>query len=232
MSDEMRIYAEVGFNIFYLVVIWAVVILMAARLKTVKPEHYRVANLFKWAFFLLALGDTGHVGFRVVAFTMSGLENPTLLMGMGSLATAITVTVFYVVMLYIWKVRFDGKFGWFEFALLASVLVRVVVMAFPQNEWGSAVARLFWGHLRNALLTFFGGGVLFLILRDSIKARDRLFRWVAYCIFFSYLFYVPVVFMVHEMPELGMLMIPKTLMYMAIAFLAYLNLWPRQMQQA
>jgi hypothetical protein len=27
-----------------------------------------------WAFFLLALGDTGHVGFRVAAYALGGME--------------------------------------------------------------------------------------------------------------------------------------------------------------
>ena len=71
-----------------------------------------------------------------------------------------------------------------------------------------------------------GFGVLYLILRDSLKAKDRLFRWIAYCIIFSYLFYTPVIFWVREIPLLGMLMIPKTIMYVVIAFLAYKRLYP------
>ena len=73
-----------------------------------------------------------------------------------------------------------------------------------------------------------GLGVLYLILRDSLKTKDRLFRWVAYCIFFSYLFYTPVIFWVRQIPMLGMLMIPKTIMYLAIAFLAYKGLYPQK----
>lgn len=227
MSEELRTMVEIGFNILYLIVIWAMVILMTRRLGGVDKKHHHVANLFRWAFLLLALGDTGHVGFRVLAYALGGLEQNGPLVGLGALATSVTVTLFYVLMLYIWKERYHASFGWFEYLLLGAVPVRFVVMAFPQNEWGSIVTPAFWGPLRNIFLMILGLGVLFLILRDALKAKDRLFRWIAYCIFFSYLFYIPVIFFVREFPLVGMLMIPKTIMYVAIAVLAYYGLWLR-----
>lgn len=225
MSEELRTMVEIGFNVLYLAVVWGMVILMTRRLAGVDKNHRRLANLFRWAFVLLALGNTGHVGFRVLAYWMGGLEQNSLLVGLGALATAVTVTFFYVIMLYVWRERNQAEFGWFEYLLLGSVPIRLLVMAFPQNEWGSPVPPEFWGPFRNAFLIFLGLGVLFLFLRDAIKSSDRLFRWIAYCIFFSYLFYTPVIFFAREYPLLGMLMIPKTVMYVAIAGLAYYGLW-------
>jgi hypothetical protein len=72
-----------------------------------------------------------------------------------------------------------------------------------------------------------GVGVLYLYLRDSIKTKDRLFRWMGYCIFFSYLFYTPVILLARDIPAICMLMIPKTIMYVAIQFIAYRGLWPQ-----
>ena len=228
MSESLRTTVEIGFNVLYLIVVWAMVYLMTRRLPEVTSRNYPVANRFRWAFLLLALGDTGHVGFRVVAYALGGLEANPLWVGLGALATAITVTIFYVLMLEIWRVRFDRKYGWFEYLLLASVSARFIVMALPGNDWGSTVPPVFWGPFRNIFLIILGVGVLYLILRDSLKTKDRLFRWVAYCIFFSYLFYVPVIFWVREIPLLGMLMIPKTVMYVAIAFLAYSGVYPQR----
>jgi hypothetical protein len=37
----------------------------------------------------------------------------------------------------------------------------------------------------------------------------------------SFACYMPVIFLVEKMPWVGMLMIPKTLAYLAIAFIAY-----------
>ncbi len=228
MSEELRTTVEIVFNVLYLIVIWGMVALMSLRLREVEPKQARLANLFRWAFFLLALGDTGHVGFRVLAYALGGLDQNSLLVGLGALATAVIVTFFYGVMLYIWRERYQARFGWFEYLLLASVPVRLVVMAFPQNDWGSAVPPQFWSLFRNLFLVILGVGVLVLFLRDALRTKDRLFRWMAYCIFFSYLFYTPVILFARSFPLVGMLMIPKTLMYIAIAFLAYYGLWPRK----
>jgi hypothetical protein len=165
MSPEMRMWIEISFNVLYLIVAWTMVVLMTRRLDEVSKENYAVANSFRWAFFLLALGDSGHVGFRVAAYAMGGLEVNSMLIGMGALATAITVTLFYVLMLYIWKERFNGKFGWLEYILLASVPVRFIVMAFPQNDWGSVNPPVFWGPFRNLFLVILLDGLLrFLLL--------------------------------------------------------------------
>jgi len=231
MSESLRIMVEIGFNVLYLVVVWAFVILMTRRLPEVPTTDYSIANRFRWAFFLLALGDTGHVGFRVIAYALGGLDANPLWVGLGALATAITVTIFYVIMLDIWRVRFKKRYGWFEYILIASVPVRFAVMALPGNDWGSVVPPEFWGPFRNVFLIILGLGVLFLILRDAIKTKDQLFQRIAYCIFFSYLFYTPVIFWVREYPMLGMLMIPKTIMYIVIAILAYYGLYTHTKQE-
>jgi len=228
MSEELRMFVEIGFNVLYLIVVWTMNAVMSIQMDKVPQEDRKVANMFRWAFVLLALGDTGHVGFRVAAYALGGIEKNNMLIGMGALATAITVTFFYVVMLYIWKERFDGKFGLLEYILLASVPVRLIVMAFPQNDWGNSLPPVFWGPFRNLFLVILGVGVLYLYLRDSIKAKDRLFRWMGYCIFFSYLFYTPVILFARDIPMIAMLMIPKTIMYVAIQFLAYFGLWTRK----
>lgn len=228
MSEEMRMYVEVGFNVLYLIVVWTMNAIMSAQMSRVAQENRKLASMFRWAFVLLALGDTGHVGFRVAAYAMGGLEQNGGLLGTGALATAITVTFFYVFMLYIWKERFNGKFGVLEYTLLATVPVRLIVMAFPQNDWSATVAPFFWSLFRNLFLVILGVGVLYLYLRDSLKTRDRLFRWIGYCVFFSYLFYTPVILFARDIPVIGMLMIPKTIMYVAIQFLAYYGLWPQK----
>jgi hypothetical protein len=228
----MRVYVEIGFNILYLIVVWIMVILMSTQINLVAKENQSAASLFRWAFVLLALGDTGHVGFRVAAYMLGGLDANNTLVGIGALATAITVTFFYVILLFIWKDRFNGQFGLLEYLLLASVPVRLMVMAFPQNEWGNSVPPAVWGPFRNLFLVILGVGVLYLYLRDSRKTGDILFRRIGYCIFFSYLFYTPVILFARDFPLVGMLMIPKTIMYLIIQFLAYQGLWRQKRSTA
>ncbi len=70
-----------------------------------------------------------------------------------------------------------------------------------------------------------GLGVAYLILRDAIKEKDKAFTQIGCMILVSYTFFIPVILFVQKMPLIGMLMIPKTLAYVAIAVIAYKNLF-------
>ena len=232
MTEAAIQWTEIVFNLAYLVTVWGLVAALVARRSRVAPKDKRVANLVTWAFTLLALGDTGHVGFRVVGYAVSNLEltlavagGEVGLVGLGAMATAFTVTLFYVVMLYIWKARFDRRFGWFQLALLAAAAVRVGLMMPPANEWNQSLPPQPWSTYRNLPLMVQGLGVAYLILRDAIQAEDRAFRWIGVMILVSYACYIPVVFFVQRVPMVGMLMIPKTVAYLVIGFLAYQELF-------
>ena len=232
MSETMRMWIEILFNLSYLVVVWGLIIMMIKKLPEIIPQKRQLASLFIWAFGMLALGDTGHVGFRVVAYALGSLEAkpvilgvPVSLVGLGALSTAVTVTLFYMLMLLIWRARFEKQLGWFGWFLLVCGGARLVVMAFPQNEWGNLVAPYNWSLLRNSFLILQGLGVLYLILRDAGKFDDRPFLWIGVMIALSFAFYAPVILWVHLVPNLGMLMIPKTCAYVAIAVIAYLDLF-------
>ena len=221
MPESIRISVEVLFNVTYLIVIWTLVILMAHRLPQVAPANRAVAKRLMWAFALLALGDSGHVGFRVVAYALGGLEANPVLVGMGALSTAYTVTLFYMLMVDIWRLRFRKPLGIAGWTLLGAGAVRLVIMAFPANHWEQIVAPYDWSLLRNALLVVQGVGVMILILRDAFKTDDTPFKWIGAMIALSYAFYAPVILWSAQIPTLGMLMIPKTCAYVAIAIIGY-----------
>jgi hypothetical protein len=141
------------------------------------------------------------------------------------LATSITVTLFYVLVLVIWRERFGKPYGRFGFLLFATAVVRFLIMLSPNNEWNSVVPPQPWSFYRNLPLMIQGLGVAYLILRDARAAGDRTFTWVGLMILTSYAFYMPVIFLVQRYPLVGMLMIPKTMAYVAIAVIAYLNLF-------
>lgn len=232
MPEAVRMWVEILFNLAYLVVVWGLVVAMRQRRTIVAPTDRRVANLVLWAFALLALGDTGHVGFRVLAYAQGGLEaRPTFLgqqlglVGLGALATAVTVTFFYVLMLEMWRVRFNRPYGWFGYLLLVAAVARLLVMTLPDNEWNNVVPPQPWSTYRNLPLMLQGLGVAFLILRDARATHDRTFIWIGVMILVSYACYIPVIFLVQQVPIIGMLMIPKTIAYLVIAFLAYQNLY-------
>ena len=228
MPESARMWVEVVFNVTYLVVVWTLVVMMARRLSSVAPADRPVAVRFTWAFALLALGDTGHVGFRVLAYALGGLAAHPVLVGLGALSTAYTVTIFYMLMLDIWRLRYKKPLGIFGGVLLAAGLVRLVVMAFPQNQWGQIIAPYNWSLLRNALLVVQGLGVMYLILRDAIRTGDTPFKWIGIMIAFSYAFYAPVILWSAQAPMLGMLMIPKTCAYLAVAIIGYRAIFQRK----
>jgi hypothetical protein len=228
MSESARMWVEILFNIAYLVAVWGLVIVMQRNRRHVKPADLAVAQHVKWAFALLALGDTGHVGFRIIAYALGGLEAkpvllgvPVSLVGIGALATAITVTLFYMLMLDVWRLRFGHALGWVGWLLLAAGIARLGVMAFPQNQWDQVVAPYDWSLARNALLTLQGVGVMILILRDAAAAHDKTFTWIGVMIALSFTFYAPVILWVAQAPMLGMLMIPKTCAYLGVAIITY-----------
>ncbi len=205
----------------YLLVIWTLVALFLRQVRETPQADKPVVQRLIWAFGLLALGDSGHVGFRVIAILRGGLETNSGLVGMGSLCTAVTITFFYMILLDIWRIRYNKTLGWFEGLLLAAGVVRLIILAFPQNQWESLIPPYNWSLLRNGFLVVQGLGVMFLILRDAGKAKDASFRLIGWMIGLSYLFYAPVILWSAAMPLLGMLMIPKTCAYVTAAIIAY-----------
>lgn len=224
MSDSARIIGESVFNIAYLIGIWGIVAVMWSRWSSVKKSDRAPAALSLAAFAALALGDTGHVGFRVAAFAMGGLETRVSLFGtttnlaaLGSLATACTFTVFYVCFIFVWKTRYGKPFGPAVWAVLGLAVIRSLLMLHPDNAWSSLIPRQPWSIYRNLplmLMQLITAGV---ILRDARVAADRPFTWIGGLILVSFVCYAPVIFFLHLVPSLGMLMIPKTLAYIVIA---------------
>ena len=225
-------WMEVSFNVFYLIVVWGLVVTMALRREEVPRRERPVARRVRWAFALLALGDTGHVGFRVLAYALGDMEATVNLLGveaglvgLGALSTAVTVTFFYVLVLDTWRVRFGQQYGPFEYALLASAVIRLVLMLPAANDWNSVVPPQPWSLYRNLPLVVLGLGTAYLILRDARRAGDRAFLWIGIMILVSYAMYTPVILFVQQAPLIGMLMIPKTMAYVGVGFIAYAALY-------
>lgn len=222
---EIKDIMEILFNIFYLIAVWFVVIKMSRRMESTNAKDNNLRKLFIAAFALLSLGDTGHVGFRVLAYLKGGLLENAALLGYGKLATSITVTIFYALFVEIWRVRFNKKQGAFTISLYILSLIRIIIMLFPENQWGRAVAPFNWEMYRNIPLMIVGLAVAIIFLKDGIKEKDDIFKWTGIMILISFGFYIPVILFARIVPTIGFLMIPKTLAYLAAAFIAYNGLF-------
>ena len=114
------------------------------------------AAAFLWAFLLLAIGDTGHVGFRVLAYAKGGLENNELLVGLGALATAVTITIFYVLLVDVWRREAKSPQKLIFWIVVVIAVARFVFMSLDGNDWGQVVPPYKYSMIRNAFLTVMG----------------------------------------------------------------------------
>jgi len=77
----------------------------------------------------------------VLAYALGSLEVPISVLGdqiglggIEALSTAITVTVFYMLMVILWHDRFKKYCGWFGYLLLGASVIRFMIVLFPMNK--------------------------------------------------------------------------------------------------
>ena len=179
-------------------------------------------RLFDFMAVVLGAGDAFHLISRAVALCTTGLENYTVPLGLGKWITSITMTIFYVLLYYVWRQRYQiqGRSG-LTAAMYALAGARILLCMMPQNQWLSAYAPLSWGIYRNIPFALLGLVVIVLFYRSAREQGDRAFRWMWLTIVLSFGFYIPVVLWADAVPMIGMLMIPKTCAYVWTVLIGY-----------
>lgn len=213
----MQAVIETVFDVCYLVGVVTLGIIMIKNSRGNK--QYR---LFGFMAVVLGLGDAFHLVPRAIALFTTGLENFTFALGMGKFITSITMTVFYILLYYVWRIRYNvkGKKGYTIAVYLASA-ARILLCLCPQNAWTSAQSPLSWGIYRNIPFTILGLIVIYLFYKSSREHNDVLFKNMWLTIVISFGFYLPVVLFADIVPIIGMLMIPKTLAYVWTVWIGY-----------
>lgn len=213
----MQSVVETVFDAAYLITVITLGILMIRR-----SGQSRQFRLFGWMAVVLGGGDSFHLVPRAVALCTTGLENFTVALGIGKWITSVTMTVFYVLLYYVWRQRYCVK-GLNSLTAVVYVLagVRVVLCMMPQNQWLSADAPLIWGVYRNIPFALLGLVVIVLFFHKAREKEDRAFRWMWLTIVLSFGFYIPVVLWADAFPLIGMLMIPKTCAYVWTILIGY-----------
>lgn len=208
---------ETAFDAVYLVTVITIGILMIRQ-----PNAAKQFRLFGWMAIVLGAGDAFHLIPRAWALCTTGLENYTFALGLGKAITSVTMTVFYVLLYYVWRLRYRVQ-G--QKSLTAAVYVlaglRMVLCLMPQNQWFSASAPLSWGIYRNIPFALLGLLVIVLFYRSAKAQQDHAFRWMWLTIVLSFAFYIPVVLWADVYPMVGMLMIPKTCAYVWTVVIGY-----------
>ena len=205
-------YGESTFDILYLLfaVISGIILLIRARERS---ERY-----MGLAALILGCGDAFHLVPRVLNYFVKG--DFTAALGIGKLITSITMTVFYVLLYYLWQEYFHDDAGSkMTMMIWGLAAIRCVLCLFPQNGWLQNSGDMTWGIIRNVPFVILGAVICVLFYRK--RTADRIFRPQWLYILLSFAFYIPVAVGAGAVPMLGMLMLPKTVCYilMIAAFL-------------
>ena len=200
-------YGESTFDILYLLfaIVSGIVILTKAQNRTEKRMGF--------AALILGCGDAFHLVPRVLNYFID--SDFTAALGIGKLVTSVTMTVFYVLLYYVWL-------GYYQETKKKSVVAvvwllaaaRITLCAFPQNGWLENSSDLTWGIIRNLPFVMLGALICFLYFKSRNKSRRFKPVWVY--ILLSFAFYIPVTVGTGAVPMLGMLMLPKTVCYILL----------------
>ncbi|MDE7324370.1 MAG: hypothetical protein K2N73_16985 [Lachnospiraceae bacterium] len=213
----MQAIAETLFDTIYLITVITLGIIMIR--KSGGRSQYRLFGIMA---VVLGLGDSFHLIPRALALCTTGLENFTAALGVGKLITSVTMTIFYILLYYVWRIRYHiaGKNGITAAVYLLSAL-RILLCLCPQNGWMQANPPLTWGIYRNIPFVLFGLLIIMLFFQETKRQNDTAFQYMWLTIALSFVFYIPVVLWADVIPMIGMLMIPKTCAYVWTVLIGY-----------
>ncbi|MEF9941120.1 MAG: hypothetical protein RSA90_03775 [Lachnospiraceae bacterium] len=216
----MQAIMETIFDIVYLTTVITIGVLMIKS--SGGKRQYLVFGIMA---FTLGVGDSFHLIPRALALCTTGLENYVVALGIGKLITSITMTIFYLLLYYVWRLRYQikGRQG-LTITMYGLALLRIILCFLPQNEWTSMTPPLSWGIYRNIPFALMGLLVIVLFYQSTKKGQDKAFRFMWATIVLSFAFYIPVVLFADTIPAIGALMIPKTCAYVWTVLIGYLEM--------
>ena len=160
-------------------------------------------------------GDAFHLVPRIIRAVRGINDKIKRQLGIGLQVSSITMTVFYIILMYIWKFTFPE----FEIPVIIkaiiwiSAVVRIVICMFPQNNWCTDEGNMKLSIIRNTVFAVTGIGVIILYAISGNANGYHMTRMVA-AIIISFGCYLPVTLFSKTKPKVGLLMIPKTCAYM------------------
>ena len=159
-------------------------------------------------------GDAFHLIPRVDRALRGSTPSTEKRLGFGLAVSSVTMTVFYILLMYIWMATFPGlTVPPVLFVLVwGTALLRIILCLFPQNNWLHREGNPRWSFYRNAPFAVTGICLIILNLISGNTGNYGLWK-MAPAIIGSFACYLPVTVWAKKKPMIGMLMIPKTCMY-------------------
>lgn len=188
--------------------------LIAAIIFFAKAGGNQALFLFGVLTLTLGGGDAFHLVPRVIKAFRGDSPEAEWWSGLGLLVSSVTMTVFYVLLFYVWKAIFPEVSypSALSAVLWVSAAVRIILCLFPQNNWFSPEGNAAWGIYRNLPFAVTGLCLVILFLMSGNTGGYGLWR-MSVAIIVSFACYFPVVLLAKKKPMVGMLMMPKTVAY-------------------
>lgn len=202
---------EAVFCVAYLIVTF---ILGISIIKKSKGD--KESKLFGIMALVLVSGDAFHLVPRIMA-AIDQAGDYSKAMGIGTLITSVTMTIFYLIMYCVFEIRSNKKNKMLMICMTVLAAIRIILCLMPQNDW-TGESPVSWGIYRNIPFIIMGAIMVILYFKNR---SDKPYRFMWLAILLSFAFYVPVVLWADVSPMIGMLMLPKTCMYVWIVVMGY-----------
>ena len=200
-------YGESLFDIFYLLLV------IIIGIKILINNKNKQSKLMGLAILILGCGDAFHLIPRVLNYFINNDLN--LYLGIGKLVTSITMTIFYIIMYYIYINNYKEKENKnITYIIWFLSIIRIILCLFPQNGWFMNESPYLWGIIRNIPFALLGLVIVFLFYKK--RSKDKEFKNIWLLVLLSFIFYFIVVLGAPYIKMLGMFMIPKTICYILI----------------
>jgi len=196
------------------------------------------------AYFLLALGDMFHLGFRInnyFAGLSVGNSFYMITLGLGYIISGLTMTYFYIAIFHAWVLLYSetystpNKVKIFTTILYIAFIFRVILTLLPYNHWFEGDGTVDFGfnfRLISSIPIYIIGiisvGLLFKDSRSELREntgidyqlnRGNFYASIWYIV--SFVTYSITIFFVAILPLTGLFMIPKTIAYIVAFFYHY-----------
>ena len=195
VPDIMEAVFDIGYLLFDLI---------AAVLFFVFSKGNSLFVLYGILTLTLCGGDAFHLVPRVIRAFRGSSDKIKKQLGMGLQISSVTMTVFYILLMYIWKNTFPE--------MQIPVALEIIICRLPQSRWCSDNGNQKLSIIRNTVFAVTGIGVIILYALSGNAHDYHLTRMVA-AILISFGCYLPVTLMSKKHPKVGLLMIPKTCAY-------------------
>ena len=207
MGEIMRIYGETIFDICYLITALVIAVYILFKYRN------NLGRLMGTATLLLGGGDAFHLVPRVLKNFIQ--YDFTAELGIGKLVTSVTMTIFYILMFYIYKNKFKVEnTKKIELSIWILAIIRIILCMLPQNNWITNDSSVIIGIIRNIPFTIMG--LIIIVIYYKKRAEYKEFKHVWLNVLLSFVFYLIVVLGTEAVPALGVFMIPKTVCYILI----------------